>query len=106
LDGVEKSDGVRQLQVTIKRGLVFPAGVDMEEALILSRAKRINFQATWLSSSWAKNFLDRFGEEMLLAFFGVATGENEELRCHCLIFRLLTSPYRKSSRSLPSRSSV
>jgi hypothetical protein len=68
----------------VERGLVFPAGVNMKEALILGRAKRIDLQTAWFLSGWAQHILNRRGDKSLLTFFGIATGENEEFRCHRL----------------------
>jgi hypothetical protein len=62
LDPFHESNGVWQLCVMVERGFIFPAGMDVEEPLILGRAEGVDRETAGFLPGWCQDFADDRGD--------------------------------------------
>src|SRR5947207_1749512 len=84
-DGLQEAHGVRQFRMTLKRGHVLPASVDVELIRVPNRAKRTVAEAARLLTSRALYFKHCSVHLSLLSGAGMETGEDEYLHGRLLM---------------------
>jgi hypothetical protein len=90
---LQEADSVRQNRVSLKRGLIRPARMHIEQSAVADAAIVFNGAATWLGTRWQQHVGERRGEGVLAIRFGVKPGKDEEFHCLTALPRCLTAKF-------------